>query len=207
MPSARAALFAVPLALGVLGTAVAPAGATSHHHRPSTSLTCRGEGVDPKAAVRYKIATLIHAPLSTVWKLQTQVERWPSWQAHVEGVKRLDHGRFREGSAFHWTTPVPATSSTPASTMGITSTVQQLKRNSCLRWTGPADSEGIHIDGTHVWNFTKVRDGVLVRTEETHTGPQVDANVPEATAILKAGLDTWVSELKTAAEARSGCRH
>ncbi|MDX5573724.1 hypothetical protein PV779_27570, partial [Streptomyces sp. ID01-9D] len=82
------------------------------------------------------------------------------------------------------------------------STVEQLKRGSCIRWTGPAVGEGLHIDGVHVWTFTRVRGGVLVRTEETHTGEQVDANVPYATAILKQGLEAWLAELKTAAEAR-----
>lgn len=58
----------------------------------------------------------------------------------------------------------------------ITSTVQQIKHHSCIRWTGPAIGEGLHIDGVHVWNFTKVKGGVRVSTEETHTGPQVEAD-------------------------------
>ncbi|MBK3532275.1 hypothetical protein JHN48_22290, partial [Streptomyces sp. MBT72] len=58
-------------------------------------------------------------------------------------------------------------------------------------------------DGVHVWSFQKVRGGVLVRTEETHTGEQVEANVPYATEILKQGLEAWLGELKAAAEARS----
>ncbi|MFD7338958.1 SRPBCC family protein [Streptomyces violascens] len=178
--------------------AAAPAGATPH---PSKSLTCRGEGVDPDARVRYRTQTVIHAPLSTIWKLQTDVERWPSWQAAVKTSERLDHGPFRKGSAFLWTTPVPPNPSTPATSLDITSTVQQIKHNSCIRWTGPAIGEGLHIDGVHVWNFTRVKGGVLVRTEETHTGPQVDANVPAATKMLSDGLDAWLRELKAAAEA------
>ncbi|MER7037004.1 SRPBCC family protein [Streptomyces microflavus] len=198
-----AALFTVPLTLaGVLATAAAaPAGAASP--RPSSSLTCQGKGVDSKAVVRARAETVIDAPLSTVWKLQTDVERWPGWQAHVTSADRLDHGPFRPGSAFRWTTPVPPNPVTPATSLDITSTVKQLKSNSCIRWTGPATGEGLHIDGVHVWNFTKVRGGVLVRTEETHTGEQVEANVPFATGILQQGLDAWLVELKTAAEVRS----
>ncbi|MFD9634765.1 SRPBCC family protein [Streptomyces violascens] len=197
--SLRAALVAVPLAVAVLGTmAAAPAGATPH---PGTSLTCRGQGVDPDARVRYRTETVIHAPLSTIWKLQTDVERWPFWQAAVKTSKRLDHGPFRKGSACRWTTPVPPNPSTPATSLDITSTVQQIKHNSCIRWTGPAIGEGLRIDGVHVWNFTRVKGGVLVRTEETHTGPQVDANVAAATKILSDGLEGWLRELKTAAEA------
>ncbi|MFD8109533.1 SRPBCC family protein [Streptomyces microflavus] len=198
-----AALFTVPLALaGVLATtAAAPAGAAAP--RPGPSLACQGKGVDPRAEVRARAETVIDAPLSTVWKLQTDVERWPAWQAHVTSADRLDHGPFRPGSAFRWTTPVPPNPVTPATSLDITSTVKQLRAGSCIRWTGPAAGEGLHIDGVHVWSFTKVRGGVLVRTEETHTGEQVEANVPFATEILQQGLDAWLVELKTAAEARS----
>ncbi|MFJ2216891.1 SRPBCC family protein [Streptomyces sp. NPDC101062] len=200
--STRAALFTLPLVVaGLLGTAAAPAGATPHPDRP---LTCRGEGVDDKALVRSRTETVIHAPLSTVWKLQTDVKRWPTWQTPVETVERLDHGPFRKGSAFRWTTPLPPNPATTATSLEVTSTVQQLKRNSCIRWTGPAIAEGLHIDGVHVWNFTKVKGGVLVRTEETHTGDQVEADVPTATKILHDGLEAWLTELKATAEARAG---
>ncbi|MGW1333062.1 SRPBCC family protein [Streptomyces rubiginosohelvolus] len=197
-----AALLTLPLAAAaLLATAAAPAGAATA--RPAPSLTCQGKGVDAKALVRARTETVIDAPLSTVWKLQTDVERWPSWQTHVMSMDRLDHGPFRPGSAFRWTTPVPPNPATPATSLDITSTVRQVERGSCIRWTGPAVGEGLHIDGVHVWSFQKVRGGVLVRTEETHTGEQVEANVPYATEILKQGLEAWLGELKAAAEARS----
>ncbi|MGW6063085.1 SRPBCC family protein [Streptomyces sp. NPDC055189] len=208
--SVRAALFTVPLVVaGVLGGAAVPAGATPQPgHQPGNgkSLTCRGEGVDPDALVRHRTETVIHAPLSTVWKLQTDVERWPSWQEPVTSADRLDYGPFRMGSAFRWTTPIPPNPATPATSLDITSTVEQLKRNACIRWTGPAIGEGLRIEGVHVWNFTKVKGGVLVRTEETHAGEQVEANVPAATEILSQGLEGWLGALKTTAEARAGHR-
>ncbi|WP_055703258.1 SRPBCC family protein [Streptomyces silaceus] len=211
----RAALLSVPLVVGVLATATVPAAATASGTAAATgagagfgsgkSLTCRGEGVDPKAVVRYKTSTVIDAPLSTIWKLQTDVERWPSWQAGVETMERLDHGPFRKGSSFRWTTPVPVTPSTPATTLEITSTVKQLKRKSCIRWEGPAIGEGLRIDnGVHVWNFTKVKGGVLVQTEETHVGAQSEADPQTATELLGGGLEAWLRELKAAAEARAG---
>ncbi len=221
----RAAMFALPLAVaGVLATAATPAGAASRagaprstapqstanpsgESRPGAAVTCRGAGVDPRAVVRYQAETVIRAPLRTIWKLQTDVERWPKWQRPVETADPLDHGRFREGSAFHWTTPVRGVPSIPDTTLGITSTVEQLKRHSCLRWTGPAVGERLRIDkDVHVWTFSKVRGGVLVRTAETHAGAQVEADVPTATALLGAGLEAWLSDLKVAAEARGGGR-
>ncbi|MEV5688522.1 SRPBCC family protein [Streptomyces sp. NPDC052164] len=199
-----AALLTVPLVLGLLGATAASAGAVgSHASHSGKSLTCRGKGVDPDALVRHRTEIVIDAPLHTIWKLQTDVERWPSWQTPVETVERLDHGPFRKGSAFRWTTPIPPNPSTPATGLEITSTVQQLKHHSCIRWTGPAIGEGLHIDGVHVWNFTEVRGGFRVSTEETHAGAQVDADVPTATKILGEGLESWLRELKSAAEARA----
>ncbi|WP_424886939.1 SRPBCC family protein [Streptomyces sp. XH2] len=196
----RAALFAAPLlVIGALGAAAAPAGATASH--PAASLTCRGEDVDPDARVRHRTETVIHAPLRTIWKLQTDVERWPFRQNAVTTAERLDHGPFREGSAFRWTTPIPPNPTTPATRLEITSTVEQLKHNTCIRWTGPAVAEGLRIDGVHVWNFAKVHGGVRVSTEETHTGAQVAADVPAATKILREGLEAWLRDLKAAAEA------
>ncbi|WP_413807501.1 SRPBCC family protein [Streptomyces sp. OE57] len=207
--TARTTALTIALAAaGVVGmaapqTQAAPARAktaqAAHHNGPST---CRGEGVDPTARIRYQSDVMIKAPLSTVFALQTDVERWPVWQPPVLTMERLDPGPLRKGSRFRWTTPAPATPTTPATTLNITSTVHQLKRDSCVRWSGPAIGEGLRIDeGVHLWTFTRVRGGVRVHTEETWTGDQVEADVPTATEALGQGLEAWLSDLKTTAEA------
>ncbi|MFI6029550.1 SRPBCC family protein [Amycolatopsis magusensis] len=196
--SRRTALIAIPLAaaslFGVLTTTSAQAAAPA-------PLTCRGQGVDAAAKIRYRTEAVINAPMSTIWRLQTDVEHWPSWQPAVTSSERLDHGPLRAGSRFRWTTPVPPTATTPATTLEITSSVHQVRRDQCLRWSGPAIGEGLRIDnGVHVWNFQQVEDGVLVRTEETWTGAQVEADVPTSVAYLGQGLEKWLTDLKTAAE-------
>lgn len=61
----------------------------------------------------------------------------------------------------------------------ITSSVKQVKHNQCVRWSGPAIGEGLRIDeGVHVWNFVKVKGGVIVRTEESWTGKQIESAPP-----------------------------
>ncbi|MFE6082669.1 SRPBCC family protein [Streptomyces virginiae] len=197
----RTTLAIIPLVVGLLAATAVPAGATAGPG-PRTPLTCRGAGVDPVARVRHRAEIVIDAPLRTVWNLQTDVEGRPSWQAPVTTAERLDPGPLRRGSAFRWTTPVPP-NPTPATSLQITSTVEQLRHHTCVRWTGPATGEGLHIDGVHVWTFAKTRGGVRVTTEETHTGPQVDADVPTATTILRQGLEGWLSDLKATAEARA----
>ncbi|MGW4774414.1 SRPBCC family protein [Nocardia sp. NPDC004278] len=213
---ARTALFLIPLAAAVALTSVAACSSGNNDTRTGStsqaattgdlthpaSLTCQGAGIDDAARIRYRTEALIKAPLSTIWELQSDVERWPSWQQPVTSMKRLDQGPLRAGSQFRWTTPVPASPTTPATTLTITSSVQQMQQSNCIRWSGPAIGDGLRIDnGIHVWNFTEVDGGVLVRTEENWTGAQVEADIPTSTAFLGAGLEAWLKDLKATAEA------
>ncbi|MGW4796764.1 SRPBCC family protein, partial [Nonomuraea sp. NPDC004297] len=193
----NSALLVIPLAAALTA---APAHASTVR---TGALTCQGRGIDPTAELHHRTETFIKAPLSTVWKLHTDVAGWPSWQQPVTSAKRLDPGPLRQGARFRWTTPVPATPVSPATTLVITSTVQQLKREQCVRWTGPAIGEGLRIDeGVHVWNFVEVRGGVVVRTEESWTGEQIEADPATSITYLAPGLDAWLAALKSAAEAR-----
>ncbi|MEV6444894.1 SRPBCC family protein [Amycolatopsis sp. NPDC051716] len=193
----RSTLLALSVAAGLAGTA-APAEAT-----PATAPSCRGVGIDPAARLHYRTETLIKAPAAAVWKLHTDVAGWPAWQPAVTTARRLDAGPLRPGSRFRWTTPAPPTPTTPATTLVITSTVGQLQPGRCVRWTGPAIGDGLRIDrGVHVWTFTPVRGGVLVRTEESWTGEQIEADPATAIRYLASGLDAWLADLKTTAEAR-----
>ncbi|MFI6869464.1 SRPBCC family protein [Nocardia sp. NPDC050406] len=204
----RTALLLAPIAAITL---TACGDADSDASSPATTppiaadvVTCGGAGIDESARIRYRTETLIDAPLNTIWNLQTDVERWPTWQKPVTSIKRLDEGALRDGSQFQWTTPAPATATTPEITLTITSSVHHLQPDSCIRWSGPAVGDGLRIDnGIHVWTFTQTDDGVLVRTEENWTGTQVEADVPTSTALLGAGLEAWLKDLKAAAEAKA----
>lgn len=201
-----AAIAVVPAVLAVTAPTSSPGESAPSSTRIAATdryaLNCAGEGVDPDSDVRYRTATFIEAPLEVVWDLQTDVAAWPSWQASVLGAERLDAGDLRPGSVFRWTTPAPETPTTPATTLEITSTVQQAEGERCLRWTGPAVGEGLQIDeGIHVWNFTPLDGGVLVRTEESWTGDQVEVDPGLSTEFLGAGLEAWLSDLTVAAEA------
>lgn len=207
-------LTLIPLAAAVVLATVTACGtddkAASSTSSPATSaaapagLSCGGAGIDEQAQIKYRTEALIKAPLSTIWKLQTDVENWPAWQQPVESNKRLDQGELRDGSQFQWRTPVPASATTPATTLVITSTVHQIQPESCIRWSGPAVGDGLRIDnGVHIWNFIQQGDSVLVRTEENWSGSQVEADVATSTAFLGAGLEAWLKDLKAAAEAHS----
>lgn len=202
----RSAHFLIPIAAVVALTTVTACGGDTNDAVESAApaaLTCGGAGIDDTAQIRYRTEALINAPLGKIWELQTDVERWPAWQPPVTSNKRLDQGALRDGSQFQWTTPVPVTATTPATTLTITSTVHALQSDSCIRWSGPAIGDGLGIDnGVHVWTFTEVDGGVLVRTEENWSGAQVEADIPTSTAFLGAGLEAWLRNLEAAAEGR-----
>ncbi|MFF4193536.1 SRPBCC family protein [Nonomuraea sp. NPDC001831] len=198
----RVASMLIPLAVaGVLAGNVPAATATVT--ATAGAARCQGEGVDASARIRYRADIVIKAPLSRVFGLQTRVEQWPDWQQPVLSSKRLDRGPLRPGSSWRWSTPAPATATTPATTMHITSTLRRVKREACLLWSGPAAGTGVRIDrGVHLWTFTQVKGGVRVHTEETWTGGQVEADAATATELLGAGLRAWLRDLKAAAESR-----
>ncbi|MDH2426414.1 SRPBCC family protein [Sphaerisporangium sp. TRM90804] len=203
MKNRVSAVAATVVVAGLMSVAGAPARAEATRAGGSdrTAVRCAGKTVDTSAKIRYRTETVIDAPLRTVWRIQTDVERWPSWQKPVLSSKRLDRGPLRPGSSFRWTTPVPETELNPATTLVVTSTVRQLQRQKCLRWDGPAIGTGLSIDeGVHVWTFTEVGGRVLVRTEETWRGDQVEQDVGFSTTALGEGLETWLTELKTVAE-------
>jgi uncharacterized membrane protein len=195
----RRAALSVAIAAGLTLSGAPGAVAEAADRHP---ITCQGHGTDPHAKIRYRAEVTINAPLSAIWRLQTDVEGWPNWQAAVLTNERLDRGPLRPGSAFRWTTPVPETPISPATTLTVTSTVKHVQSRQCLRWRGPAVGEGLRIDeGVHVWTFTRVGDGVRVRTEETWTGSQVESDVALATGALGQGIDLWLADLKRTAEA------
>ncbi len=71
----RTAAVTVALAVtGVLAGTVPAAQATAH----GTTSRCGGRGVDEDAVIRYRSDVVIKAPLSRIWRLQTDIERWPS---------------------------------------------------------------------------------------------------------------------------------
>ncbi|MFF1833605.1 SRPBCC family protein [Streptomyces sp. NPDC058231] len=190
----RTAVAAPLVALAAtLLVAAAPGDGTSYdrsHKTPSSrSLTCSGVHVDEAAPVITRKSTVIHAPLRTIWKVQTGVEEWPGWQPDVTSSVKDTPGRLRSGSVFRWETQG----------LDITSTVKQVERGKCLAWGGPAQG----IDAVHVWTFTPTGDGVVVRTEESWTGAPVVADTAALQSALDASLQNWVDNLKHASENRS----
>jgi uncharacterized protein YndB with AHSA1/START domain len=182
--STTAALTAI---LGVLVAQPSASGAardrsTERHHPSRPDVT-----IDATAPVITRDDIIIRSSPRTVWRLQTDVDNWPSWQPGVSSAHIETPGRLRVGSEFRWL----------VEGLDVTSTVKQVEPERRIVWGGP----GSGITAVHVWTFTPRRDGVHVHTEESWSGAPVEADVAGAQAALDASLDAWLHNLKNAAEA------
>ncbi|MET9604075.1 SRPBCC family protein [Streptomyces sp. NPDC006512] len=144
--------------------------------------------IDTTAPVVVTLATVIDAPLATVWALHTDIDNWPAWNADIDRA-RLD-GPAAVGASFVWLTHG----------MHITSTIHELVPGQRIVWGGTVEG----IVGIHVWTFEPTGAGVLVRTEESWSGEPVDAAVDALSSALKASLQSWLDRLKAHAEQPAG---
>ncbi len=140
--------------------------------------------INTAAPVITRDEILIHAPITTVWDIQTDIEAWPSWQPDVDGTQV--EGPLAVGSTFRWQT----------SGLDITSTVAEVDAPHRIVWGGPAQG----IVAVHVWTLTERGDGVLVHTEESWEGEPVLAQTETLQAALDGSLRGWLENLKLAAE-------
>ncbi|MFG2981773.1 SRPBCC family protein [Streptomyces sp. NPDC048258] len=140
--------------------------------------------IDETAPVIVRLSTVIDAPLERVWALHTDIDAWPSWNAHVDQAG-LD-GPLLPGNSFSWKTHG----------LDITSTIREIVPGERLVWGGPANG----IEGIHVWTFEQTGSQVSVRTEESWSGAPVDAAADELGQALHDSLTVWLAALKARAE-------
>lgn len=141
-------------------------------------------GIDNDAPVLAHHEIEVNAPLETVWRLQTDVNGWPAWQADITAA-RLD-GPFEPGASFAWT----------SNDFTIVSTIYAAADHARVLWGGTAHG----ITGIHEWLFTQTPAGVHVTTQESFAGQPVEADTASMQAILDTSLATWLKNLKAAAE-------
>ena len=140
--------------------------------------------INSDAPVITRDEILIDAPVEAIWRIQTDVEAWPSWQPDVASAET--EGPLEVGSVFRWQT----------AGLGITSTVEEMDAPHRIVWGGPAQG----IVAIHVWSLEPTDDGVLVRTAESWEGEPVDAQPETLQRALDGSLRAWLENLKRAAE-------
>jgi uncharacterized membrane protein len=97
---------------------------------------------------------VIEAPLEIVWKLQTDIAKWPTWQNDVTYAKL--EGKLIAGSSFVW----------KAKGVRIRSVLQEVIPYKRIGWRG--SSFGMHA--IHQWEFYKEGKKTRVVTSESLSG-------------------------------------
>ncbi|MDQ0873402.1 uncharacterized protein YndB with AHSA1/START domain [Paenibacillus sp. V4I3] len=142
--------------------------------------------VDRNAQVIVDLSIDIDAPQETVWRIQTGIDQWPTWQKNVSQA-RLS-GPIAVGSTFQWETHG----------LPIVSTIREVDPMRRIVWGGPA----LGIEGIHVWTITPTPKGVVMHTTESWDGPPVAADPDGMRAALTSSLNAWLADLKMTAEAQ-----
>lgn len=143
-------------------------------------------GIDVGAPVRARHEIDIDAPLSVVWQLHTDVNRWPAWQTEITAA-HLD-GAFQPGASFEWT----------SYGFTVVSTIYAVAEDARVLWGGAAGG----ITGVHEWVFSQTPAGVHVVTQESFAGAPVEADIAGMQSALDSSLAAWLAHLKAAAEAQ-----
>jgi uncharacterized protein YndB with AHSA1/START domain len=144
---------------------------------------CAAEPISSQAA-QAQATIVIKAPMSRVWQLITQIDKWPEWNPIVQSSTL--HGNVSKGSIFVWMSD--------GST--ITSTLQEVRPFKRLTWSGIA----LGTQAFHTWDFEESDRGVIV-----HTGETFDGWLPRLmTGMMQNKLDEtlpkWLESLKSASE-------
>ncbi len=141
--------------------------------------------IDPKAPLVASHSISIQAPPATVWRLLSEIERWPSWHAAITRAQL--EGPLASGTVFRWTSGGTA----------IVSTIQLLEAGRRLGWTGRA----LGTATIHIWNVEASEGGTLVTTAESMSGWLIRALKLVMPGFLDDALTSWLAALKRAAEA------
>ncbi|GGO93325.1 SRPBCC family protein [Wenjunlia tyrosinilytica] len=140
------------------------------------------------AYVTVELHRTINATPETLWRLHTDVNAWPSWNAGI--TKAVLRGPFTEGNAFDWDTP----------SLSISSTIAQVHPLRRTVWGGLAHG----IQGVHIWTFQETEDGTRVTSQESWTGEPVEADPDGMGAALSESMHGWLDALKFTAERTYG---
>jgi uncharacterized protein YndB with AHSA1/START domain len=140
--------------------------------------------VTPQGPVAGVAEIDVAAPVDTVWRVLTDLERWPSWNPDVTSMS-VD-GPLAAGTVFRWKAG-PGT---------IVSTIQRVDPLRVVAWSGKT----LGVKATHVWYFEQAGETTHVRTEEALNGIVARLLRRSLQKTLDSALESGLLNLKAEAE-------
>jgi len=129
----------------------------------------------------------IKAPVDRVWRILSDLEKWPSWNPSVSKIRV--NGPLETGTSFEWT----------AGGLRIVSQLREVDPPERIVWSGRM----LRIRAIHVWELKADGEGTRVRTEESFDGLVARLFRGFAKKTLGRALAQAVSALKAEAESRA----
>jgi hypothetical protein len=126
----------------------------------------------------------VDAPVETVWRVLTELEKWPSWNPDVTSMT-VD-GPLAPGTVFRW----------KAGPRTIVSTIQRVEPARSVVWSGKT----LGVKATHAWHFEQVGKQTHVLTEEALRGVVARLLRGSLQKTLDAALENGLKNLKAEAE-------
>ena len=142
------------------------------------------EPASPQGPVSGTAEIDVAAPVETVWRVLTELERWPSWNPDVTSMS-VD-GPPAEGTVFRWKAG-PGT---------IVSTIRRWDPPRLVAWSGKT----MGVKATHVWHFEQAGAATHVRTEEALHGIVARLLRGSLQKTLNKALEDGLRNLKAEAE-------
>ncbi len=139
--------------------------------------------VDERAQVQATAEISVAAPVEKVWRLISQIDRWPSWNPAVRDVQV--HGGVAVDMSFDWVNG----KSRIRSTLAVVDPLHE------ITWSGV--SAGVRA--VHRNMLEQTPDG-MVRVRSTESMSMPFLGLIFSSEKLRAGLNDWLATLKQAAE-------
>jgi uncharacterized membrane protein len=174
--NSRKMFLSIALFIGALATTVIVLEASGTYTESQT--------IHQDAPVITRKSITINAPVAQVWKIFTDVDHWSDWQKEIGSPKI--NGEFKEGTTFNW----------KSNGLTITSTLQTVKVNEVIGWSGPA----FGAFAIHTWYFTEKNGKTTIRVEESMEGWLVGMVKNMFQSGLDKSIDNWLQYLKTESE-------
>ncbi len=139
--------------------------------------------IDTKASVIGQAKVSIASDPQTVWKILTDINRWPNWNKTVQSAAL--EGPLAPGSVFRW-----------KSGSKIVSKINRVEPNQLIAWTGKT----MGITAFHVFRIQFKEGKTLVETEESFDGLMVKIFKGSMQKMLDKTLRLVLDDLKVEAE-------
>jgi hypothetical protein len=140
--------------------------------------------IDKNAPLVGKKEVIINASLEKVWKIQTDINGWPSWQKNVSEARLK--GELKKGTKFFW----------KAMGMKITSILEEVEPKKKIGWSG----KSLGMSAVHIWYFEKEGNNTRVVTEEFLSGIFPKIIKLFKPNFLEQSLENSLEELKKTSE-------